>query len=629
MEQEQREEIKELCRPLHDELGPFLKAIWIYGSATRKDHVEGSDIDILVLLDDTKQDFDKQTVQKAKAIMNGIDDKAPDDYDLHFQPPKLLSQWWDLIISGEPWAITSMEDAQTIYDESGYIELTRELLQEGRMHGTEQRAHKLLKRSRKKVKKTKKLLLKDVTSELLRAMTEAAQANLMYYGHPPPSPDKIGDELEDEFVADDLLDQRAVDDYRDLYRLTERIDHGKLTEFSGRELDDYLSSALAFIRSMASLFDELEKQKQENIVAESHEEVIELCKEALDAKGVEVPTDDEEVLRQFHDAFVEEGLVSDEHWQTVQKIEQVKEAVEQGKLDQMSEKEIYSSRVYLRDFESTISDLLTEREAAVPEPIEDRDEEQDDITSISAVKDYTEELLSDYEGVIKAIWLLSSDDLKETSDVTAIILYDDINDDENQGEALEKRSRALADEIHDDQNIDIHPSFYKLTDYWNLVRHGSPVTFTEIREGIPVYDPSGFFLPLKKLLKNGKIPGTKEAMRSLIVKAPKRLAKVRNKYKAQVIEQMYNAVVDAGQAALIVHGVSPPVQKRLASELRNHLVEDGVMSETDVERAEEIITYWKDYEHGEIDHIEGDDIDRFMADMEKFIDTVDEILDEA
>lgn len=626
MDERQRGRIEELCQPLIDEMGPYLQAIWIYGSATRKDKVEGSDIDILVLLDDTKKDFSKETVQKAKSILKGIDDEAPEDLDLHFQPPKLLSKWWELLISGEPWVLTSMEDAQPIYDGSGYIHLTRELLRGGQMHGTEQRAHKLLKRSRKKIKKTRRLLLEDVTSELLRAMSEAAQANLMYYGHPPPSPDKIGDELQETFVDDeDLLPRQAVEDYRDLYRLTERIDHGRLTEFSGRELDEYLSKAFRFIKAMRELFEELEQQKQENLITESHNEMIELCREALDEKGVSVPTEDEAVLRAFKETFVEEGLISDEHWEAVKKIEGVKDALEAGKLEEMSEDEIYSSRVHLRDFESTVSNLLQDHEE-LPEPLEDQEDVQDDVTSITAIKEYTDQLLSEYEDVIKAVWILSSEDLKEATDVTAIILYNDLDDDDNRGESLEKRSRSLGAEIRSEQSIDIHPSFYRLSDYWNLIRHGSPVTFTEIREGIPVYDPSGFFLPLKKLLKNGKIPGTKEAMRSLIVKAPKRLMRVRDKYKAQILEQLYNAVVDAGQAALIIHGIAPPVQKRLPSELRTHLVPEGVMTENDVERVEDIITYWKDYEHGDIDRIKGEDLDKFMDDLSTFIDKVEDIL---
>lgn len=192
--------------------------------------------------------------------------------------------------------------------------------------------------------------------------------------------------------------------------------------------------------------------------------------------------------------------------------------------------------------------------------------------------------------------------------------------------SLKSRAQEAGAKIGSEYGITVHPTFYDLTDYWNLVRHGSPVTYSEIREGIPLYDPSGFFLPLKKLLDKGKIPGTKEAMRSLIAKAPRRINKIEKKYKAQVIEQMYNAVVDAGQAILIVHGVAAPVQKDVPDTLQRHLVDEGILSERDVEQCRNVISYWKDYEHDEIERIEGEDLNDVLKDAEAFIETAEHIL---
>lgn len=625
MNEEQRQQIEELCEPLKDEIGPYLKAIVIYGSAARKERVEGSDIDILVLVDDTRPEFDKTVYSRAKNLVKQVEDEAPDELDLHFQPPKPLSSWWDLLISGEPWAVTSMKDAQPVYDSSDYVTLTQRLLEDGEMHGTQERAQRLMKRSREKVQKTRRFLMEDVTAELLSAMTESAQAVLMYYGRPPPSPNHVAEELEKNFVdGEELLSIRAVEDYRAFYELTERIDHGQLTDFTAAEMDKYLHQSMAFIKAMATLFDKLETQKHEDIVSSAHEEALALCKEALEEQGVDLPTDDDELLEQFKTVFVEEGMISGEYWNLLQQIVANKSALEQGDLENMSEKEIYSSRAHLRDFASALQDSLSREEP--PQILETSEDEE---TNVDMVKTYCDQVLDEYEDVVKAIWLLSIEDIKKTNDMTVVILYNDLVAGDVSMRELKAGVRSITDAFEQEKDIDLHPTFYALSDYWNLVRHGSPVTFSEIREGIPVYDPTGFFLPLKKLLSAGKIPGTKEAMRALLMNAPRRAMKVKNRYRARILEQLYNAVVDAGQAALIVEGVSPPVQKKLAQELEIHLVDTGVLQPRDVERCDGVITLWKDYEHSDSKELDGDTLDQAMDDTIKFIETVEELLEQA
>lgn len=627
MDKDTLEELRSVCsEPLEEELGSYLKAVWVYGSAARKEQTDGSDIDILVLLDDTATGFDKEVFNKAKKLTKTIEDDD-EEHDLHFQPPKLLSHWWELVISGEPWAVTAIKDAQVLYDRSGYIALTKQLLDAGEMHGTYERAQRLMERSREKIRETNQLMLEDITSELLSAMTEAARAVLMYDGNPPPSPSKIGDRLEQTFVEEeDLLPQQAIDDYQDFYRMTEKIAHGSMTDISGDELDTYIERSIRFIQAMAKLFDELEERKQHNIIEESHTKAIELCREALDEEGVDIPEDEDAVIDRFKAVFVEEGRISEEYLAILEEIVETKAMVESEGLDDLPEKDIYSSRVHLRDFESAISSLLHGDHAPdIPAEADGTEPEQ----GLEPFKAYCDSLLEGQEHAVKAIWLLSKEDIQETDDASVIILYDDLsNDGYSQKMSLKTRAQEAATKVANEYGVTVHPTYYDLTDYWNLVRHGSPITFSEIRQGVPLYDPTGFFVPLKKLLDKGKIPGTKEAMRGLIAKAPRRINKIEKKYKAQVIEQLYNAVVDAGQALLIVHGVSAPVQTDVPDQLETHLVDKGILSKRDVDQCRHVISYWKDYEHDEIDRIEGDDLEAVLSDAEAFIETAEHILDD-
>ncbi|MGC9310557.1 MAG: hypothetical protein ACP5E4_02415 [Candidatus Aenigmatarchaeota archaeon] len=251
-----------------------------------------------------------------------------------------------------------------------------------------------------------------------------------------------------------------------------------------------------------------------------------------------------------------------------------------------------------------------------------RDEKQ-----FLAVRDFCEALLKEYRPLIKTIWLLPPE--SEGSGSVLIVLFDDTKklDHITVGKvrlaAIEQERRAAGK-----YNIDLHTSFYLLSDYWEFLKHGSPTTFCEIREGVPLYDPSGFFVPLKKLLLQGKIPGTKEAIHELISRAPTRVRQIERNYKAKILEHFFNAMVEAGQAPLILAGVAPPIPKKVPDALDTHFAKKGLLGDEYVKYARELVACWKAYEHGEarihwaeIDDL-GEKTSRFIQRMQRLMGEV-------
>ena len=57
----------------------------------------------------------------------------------------------------------------------------------------------------------------------------------------------------------------------------------------------------------------------------------------------------------------------------------------------------------------------------------------------------------------------------------------------------------------------LHIQTYLLTDFWESVKDASPVIFTFIRDGIPIYD-RGTFMPWKTLLRMGKLKPSPESI---------------------------------------------------------------------------------------------------------------------
>jgi len=356
MEQKDVETIKNELLPYTKKYA-LIKAIYLAGSCVRKTNVKGSDIDVTIIVDDTRKEYNPAHSVKLNDDLATLKQEVKKKHklDLHFQPPKPLTTYWDLVRSGEPWVFTELRDSLPIYDPSGFIEPLKILLHEGRISGTKEKAYALITRSRSKIKDIRKIFLEDITSDLLLSMTESAQALIMYTGKAPPSARQIPENLK-PFVDNKALDPEIVYFYNEFYNMTVKIDHGQLTSIKGKDIDAYTEKAMTFIRAMERLFQTVELIKKEEIVNESYEKAIEICKTALKKSGRKIPKDNYGLMIEFKKQFIDTNLIAREYYVLIKKIYSNKKAIDDGKLKDLKENEIYSSRLYAKNLEQIIGD---------------------------------------------------------------------------------------------------------------------------------------------------------------------------------------------------------------------------------------------------------------------------------
>ncbi len=238
-------------------------------------------------------------------------------------------------------------------------------------------------------------------------------------------------------------------------------------------------------------------------------------------------------------------------------------------------------------------------------------------------KAFVEKVISEDVRFLKAIWHLP----KKGNELNLAVLMDDT--EEGYGEEVLARVKMRSVEMIKElmkRGIDFVVHFHLLTDYWEKVRHGNPVTIMEIKESIPVYDPSGFFIPIKRLIEAGRIPGTKEALRHMLDSSPRRLHSIRDRHYIDIIAMLFESVVDAGQSLLMLKGVSPPVPKKVADKLEKHTG----LERKYIEDIREIVSFWKAIEHGEkrVADIRARDIDRLMKKAFQVIERIEELMEE-
>lgn len=235
-------EVKKLCNVLSQKpLSPFVRAVWIFGSSIKK---RGNDIDILVVVDDTLNGYNKN-LRMLLVKLNLLKKKTK--LNLHFQDPMDITKLWSLMVKGEPWVLTAVKNPLVIYDPLGYTQLIKSLVKGKKIYGKDIKSERLVARSEELLTENREFML-SILEELFLAATEASQIFLVTKNKVVFKPRKILSEL------NNYLDAGA---YFELLDLNEKASKGLLSEFTGEDLDYYSGQVRRFIGVLEKLSKEV------------------------------------------------------------------------------------------------------------------------------------------------------------------------------------------------------------------------------------------------------------------------------------------------------------------------------------------------------------------------------------
>ena len=211
------------------------------------------------------------------------------------------------------------------------------------------------------------------------------------------------------------------------------------------------------------------------------------------------------------------------------------------------------------------------------------------------------------------------------SDIDVFLVIDDTDVKKMTRAELRDKLRAIiigmgveAGEITGIRNK-INIQIYILTDFWDSIRESNPVIFTFLRDGVPFYD-RGIFMPWKQLLKMGKIKPSAEAIDIFMSSGEQTLDRVKFKLRDIGTEDFFWGIHTPTQAALMLYGIPPPAPKETCDVLREIFVKkEGLLEEEYVKILENVIQTRKDIEHGVKKDITGKEIDKMLADSEKYM----------
>jgi len=233
----------------------IVKSVILFGSTVKQEMVTGSDIDIIILIDDVTINWDQELIAWYREELEKLIKTNPYQRALHINTVK-LSTWWEDLMRGDPVVLNVLRYGEAIIDLAGFFNPLKSLLLKGKIKSTPEAIFSALQRAPTHIARSKISELNSIEG-LYWAMVDSAQAALIAANIPPASPEHIAVDLKTTFVDTGRLKMKYVVWYRDLLMLHKKIAHGEVKNLRGVEIDEWQDRTEEFLSTMAQLVKDL------------------------------------------------------------------------------------------------------------------------------------------------------------------------------------------------------------------------------------------------------------------------------------------------------------------------------------------------------------------------------------
>ena len=245
---------------VHQKFERLIKASILFGSQAKNTSVSGSDIDIILIIDDAAINWDLELISWYREELGKIVSKNTYGRELHINTIKLTT-WWQDLLNGDPVITNILRYGEALIDSGGFFNPLKSLLLQGKVKSSIEAVYAALQRAPTHLIRSKGAVLNAIEG-VYWTMIDSAQAALMMAGKSPPSPEQIPQLLAETFVDKGMLKINYVRTLRDLYLIHKDISHGEAKHIKGVEIDHWQDSAESFLREMTRLIDHLIESKK-------------------------------------------------------------------------------------------------------------------------------------------------------------------------------------------------------------------------------------------------------------------------------------------------------------------------------------------------------------------------------
>lgn len=239
----------------------LVKASVLFGSQAKGEGATGSDIDIILIVDDAAVDWDLELVAWYRQELGKLIAAQGYGRELHINTVKLTT-WWEDLLHGDPVVINILRYGEALIDYGGFFNPLKALLLQGKVKSTPEAGHAALQRVPRHIARSKLAEVGSIEGAYW-AMVDSAQAALMTVGKIPPSPEHIPAFLKETFVDSGKMKMGYVKSFKELYALHKSIAHGEISDIRGDEIDEWQELAEKFAGEVGKIINEYLSEKKE------------------------------------------------------------------------------------------------------------------------------------------------------------------------------------------------------------------------------------------------------------------------------------------------------------------------------------------------------------------------------
>ncbi len=251
----EQEIAEDFASKVYQRFDKIIKSIILFGSTIKHTNIAGSDIDIVIIIDDATVNFDDKMIMWYREELGKIIQTNPYKQDLHINTVKLTT-WWEDLTKGDPTVINILRYGEAIIDYGGFFDPLKTLLAQGRIKPTPEAIYTIVNRIPDHILRSK-LAQASAIEGCYWAMIESAQALLMSIKILPPSPEHVAPLIRENFVDKGLLKMQSVTDLKNIYDLHRKIIHGEVKYIDGKTIEEWQKKSEDFFKITIRLINDI------------------------------------------------------------------------------------------------------------------------------------------------------------------------------------------------------------------------------------------------------------------------------------------------------------------------------------------------------------------------------------
>ncbi len=242
--EEDIELVTKFAKKLIEQFDGFILSVVIFGSSVRNEATKESDIDVLVIVDDTNVPLTIETSGAWSLALGKILVELNAAKKLHVNTLG-ISDFFDGVRHADPIIINILRDGKAIIDTNIFSTFKR-LLYLGRIRPTKESIDVHVKKALYFLKLVETHLVSSV-NDIYWATIDAAHALLMYYDITPPSPSHVAMVFKTKLSKKIKIPKKYIKHVDEVYKIMREVIKGKKRKVDGKLVDRLKKQTVSFI----------------------------------------------------------------------------------------------------------------------------------------------------------------------------------------------------------------------------------------------------------------------------------------------------------------------------------------------------------------------------------------------